>query len=608
MPAKAETTQLGTRLKNSNTFYLYSYSEKTLYINGYGDIPNLSNSTASIPWLEWPSDRIKRVVVSDGITSLGNYVFYGVSAGEFVLPSSLKRIGRYALSNTGGMKKWSIPFGVEIIDDYAFYGCSSLEEVEIPPSVTSIGSSSFALCSKLKGVRIPSSVTNISSKAFYRCVNLQEVVFSSMTQFIDIGANAFLDCQKLLYVDLPRGAACLTNAFGYISATKMLEGFSMGVFRNSPGHSYAQDNQIPYTIIDSVYVECGVEYKNSFAADELDDTHFYKINVENSGQYVIYTNGECDTVGELFLDGESLCRNDDIDISNRGFCIRADLEAGTEYELRIKTVKMDAEYTLLMYPVGITGFNVLKGSITKSANESKIRDGVRIYTITPDMLNSFALVVSFADGSTYPMYYNRYIAGEYVEIVDEQKTTPFVCGENLAYLSLGGQRASYPFYVTHSYTSQTVAPTEDDDGYDLFTCISCGETYKDNFVETTSFVVTGLCVMDEDKFGRHEYDIPYNNAYITVDGRRYEINDDGTFAIRTFTDCWAVVHNDYGGNVTLKIDISNGSYHYGTIALEPYDLNRDGIVNAKDYAIYYKENYERLGEDYWRFGDNYYLL
>ena len=68
--------------------------------------------------------------------------------------------------------------------------------------------------------------------------------------------------------------------------------------------------------------------------------------------------------------------------------------------------------------------------------------------------------------------------------------------------------------------------------------------------------------MDEDYFGRHDYNVPYNNAYITVDGRTYNINDDGTFEIHTFENCWAVIHNNYGGNVTLKIDVSNGSYDF----------------------------------------------
>lgn len=607
-PVKAETTELGTRLKTSNTFYLYKSSEKTLYINGWGDTPNLTNSTASIPWLEWPSGTIKRVVVSEGITSLGNYLFYNISPEEVVMPSTLKRIGKYALSCNNGVTKWELPFGLETIDSYAFYATSAMTEISLPSTLKTIGMRAFALCTGLKSVKIPPSVTKINTYAFYRCINLESVEFASLTQSVEIGLSAFIDCSMLKSVSVPRNALCAAESFGYINSTKKVEDFSMRVFENSTAHSYAMTNAIPYTLIDSVDVKCGVEYNDSFEEDSLNDVRFYTITPELTQQYVIYTNGDCDTCGELYHNGELIAESDDIDISNRGFCISAELIAGEEYTLYVKTIKMAADYTLMMYPKNITSFDVVSGNIGVLASDGKVRDGVRIYTLSNDMLDGFVFDVGFEDSSVYRMNYTRYIAGEYIKIIDEQNENPFTCGENTAHLSLAGNIADYKITVEHSYEYETIAPTEDEDGYDLFTCISCGDTYKENFVPTTAFSVTGLCVMDEDNFGRHDYNVPYNNAYITVDGRTYYINDDGTFEIHTFTDCWAVIHNNYGGNVTLKIDVSNGSYDYGIVTLEPYDLNKDGIVNAKDYALYYKYNYERLGEDYWRFGDNYYLM
>ncbi len=607
-PVKAETTELGTRLKTSNTFYLYKSSEKTLYINGWGDTPNLSNSSASIPWLEWPSGTIQRVVVSEGITSLGNYLLYNVSAGEVILPSTLKRIGKYALSCNNGMTKWELPFGLETIDNYAFYATSAMTEISLPNSLKTIGMRAFAFCTGLKSVEIPPSVTRIDSYAFHRCINLESVEFTSLTQSVEIGLSAFIDCPLLKSVSIPENALCSAESFGYINSTTKVEDFSLRVFYNSTGYTYALANQIPYTLIDEIQIKCGVEYKDGFDESNLNDAKIYTIIPERTQEYVIYTNGECDTYAELYYNGELIAQSDDIDVSNRGFCISAELVEGQEYTLNVKTVKMAAEYTLMMYPKSITSFDVVSGGITASAADGKVRDGVRVYTLNNDMLDGFVFDVSFEDGSIYRMYYTRYIAGEYVSFVDAQKESPFTCGENTAYLSLGENTADYKFTVEHSYEFETIAPTEDEDGYDLFTCISCGDTYKDNYVPTTAFSVTGLCVMDENNFGRHDYNVPYNNAYITVDGRTYNINDDGTFEIHTFENCWAVIHNNYGGNVTLKIDVSNGSYDYGIVTLEPYDLNKDGVVNAKDYALYYKYNYERLGEDYWRFAENYYLL
>ena len=40
----------GTQIKNSTTYYYYDAADKTLYINGNGDIPNLSNRGYYLSW------------------------------------------------------------------------------------------------------------------------------------------------------------------------------------------------------------------------------------------------------------------------------------------------------------------------------------------------------------------------------------------------------------------------------------------------------------------------------------------------------------------------------------------------------------------------------
>ena len=222
------------------------------------------------------------------------------------------------------------------------------------------------------------------------------------------------------------------------------------------------------------------------------------------------------------------------------------------------------------------------------------------------MMKAFVVDLTFADGTVDSLYIDDYIAGEHLKIVDNQREKPFACGNNNGLLSLGDKTATYDIYVEHSYAQKVVEPTADDDGYTLHYCINCNVSYKDNFVPTTSYVVTGKCVMAEDSFYTHNEDVPYSHVYITVDGRRYNVNDDGTFAIRTFEDCYITFNNLYGGNIVRKIDVTNnGNYDFGTVVLKGYDLNGDGYINAKDYAIYYKEMREKLGEDYWRFGDNF---
>ena len=67
------------------------------------------------------------------------------------------------------IKSVVISKGITSIGDYAFSGCTGLTSVSIPSSVTSIGSSAFSYCYSLTSVSIPSSVTSISNYAFSNC-------------------------------------------------------------------------------------------------------------------------------------------------------------------------------------------------------------------------------------------------------------------------------------------------------------------------------------------------------------------------------------------------------------------------------------------------------
>lgn len=142
----------------------YSWNLKTgdVTITGTGDMYDFDDDFRS----PFYNSSIKNVTISDGITTIGDWVFYGCKQVEAIeIPSGVERIGTYAFVNMTKLTDVVVPEGVTIIGDNAFGGCSDLYSVVIPSTVTSIGSIAFNQCTKLGYIRSmaePPAVSNIT--------------------------------------------------------------------------------------------------------------------------------------------------------------------------------------------------------------------------------------------------------------------------------------------------------------------------------------------------------------------------------------------------------------------------------------------------------------
>ncbi len=156
--------------------WTFDDSTDTLTIMGTGEMTDYSKSTQ--PWASFRED-IRSVIVSDGITTIGNSAFDGcLNLVTVSLPETLTSIGTYAFACTG-LKSLSLPSQVTVIKDASFKQCESLTILVIPSTVTAIESFGFNSCTSLTSLYIPDSVTTIGSSAFYNCPNLEFVYFSS---------------------------------------------------------------------------------------------------------------------------------------------------------------------------------------------------------------------------------------------------------------------------------------------------------------------------------------------------------------------------------------------------------------------------------------------
>lgn len=99
-------------------------------------------------------DCIKKIVIGEGITSLGKNSFtYFPNAKKVILPSSLKKIG-----------------------DNVFSCMSAMETIKVPNSVISIGKGAFSDCDLLKKLVLPASLKSWKKGIAQDCPSLSAII------------------------------------------------------------------------------------------------------------------------------------------------------------------------------------------------------------------------------------------------------------------------------------------------------------------------------------------------------------------------------------------------------------------------------------------------
>ena len=192
----------------------------TLTISGQGDMDDYEMYDA--PWFnDW--DKISKVVIKDGVTSIGESAFSGCySLTSITIPNSVTSIGGGAFYYCSGLTSITIPNFVTSIGGGAFYNCKALTSITIPNSVTSIGYQAFYNCKALTSITIPNSVTSIGRGAFSGCSGLTSITIpNSVTS---IGYQAFYNCKALTSITIPNsvtsiGSGAFSGCSGLTSIT-----------------------------------------------------------------------------------------------------------------------------------------------------------------------------------------------------------------------------------------------------------------------------------------------------------------------------------------------------------------------------------------------------
>ena len=228
------------------------YKDGTLYIKGTGAMQDYNwnyNETTKIvttgaPWHDSHSASVKKLVVEDGITSIGNDAFSdceslvsaelaegitSIGDGAFTgcydlekinipnsvtsigydafdscwtlpsleLPSGLSKLESSAVSFTA-IKELTVPHGVKVVDSYLVAYNDNLTTVTLEEGVEEIWHRAFWGCEKLNNITIPRSVKKIEEEAFLECTSLKSVTISKNC---NVASNAFPSTVQINYYD-----------------------------------------------------------------------------------------------------------------------------------------------------------------------------------------------------------------------------------------------------------------------------------------------------------------------------------------------------------------------------------------------------------------------
>ena len=199
-------------------------SGKTLTISGTGAMPDFDFPNGNLaPWWNYEAlgmltsfgnfkleGELKKVVIKDGVTNVGNYaLFFLPAATQVTLPGSVTSIGRYGIAMCSKLTGLSIPKGVTEIGDFGLAG-DGLTAVTLPDGLQSLGRGAFDTCASLTNTTLPAAITAVPGKCFADCTKLLNVKYAGTVTAI--GDLAFESCKALTAAPIPETVTTIDKA------------------------------------------------------------------------------------------------------------------------------------------------------------------------------------------------------------------------------------------------------------------------------------------------------------------------------------------------------------------------------------------------------------
>lgn len=131
------------------------------------------------PW-ELYMGIIRKIVIEEGVSTIGSSAFSGSNVFEVELPSTLKSIDSHAFAGCLNLTELRLPEGLENLHWLALWGCTNITTIYVPPA---FAERSFAL----EGGREPNIICYelVSQKEIVLMIGKREVVVFGETKISD---------------------------------------------------------------------------------------------------------------------------------------------------------------------------------------------------------------------------------------------------------------------------------------------------------------------------------------------------------------------------------------------------------------------------------------
>ena len=503
-------------------------------------------------------DGESEFVVDDGTYWCGIKAYLGNDT-NITIPDKINSIEVGSINKrcfkNSNIESVMLPSSVTVIEQQAFYGCDNLKSINLS-NVKSIGTEAFANCPLLTDNIDLSSVNRVDNKglagtyfktidlpacesvgdsAFESCI-AQEITLNKAT---DLGDNAFKNCSNLETLYIPM-ATSLDRCDGCTNLqtifAPMLESIIAGIPNNTTIYCTRFLSHVTFPDDFS-------EYKYTFVSPR----HTTGLIVANYDGYQDRYNHICsDSIGES-LGAQIRTRDNGLRF---GFKLD-DNNIGFDFKKYANTVDYGFVYTYKSF--NDKDEDYINDFLQEFDDESSVKSATK--RNVDGTVSTYNAVFT---GIPTNHFDDKISARAYVNIDGMYFYSPVITRSYSSasnaddYVGIEEADNDIVFVHEHSFVKSVIAPKCEEKGYTLYKCAKCNESYTENYVNA----------------------LGHNYKFVSADNSKltYKCSDCDSTVTKTKSELPIFI--DY---VNSKVVRGNDNMYL--------DLNNDGYINAKDYAL-----------------------